>query len=124
MRSRARPTHGADSPVRRSRSVGRGRAARGGNWAPYARALALFAAVYVASRLHRGRGRAAADHPAEQGESSPRSALRGHGAYDLISLTEDARRDTSEGLRAVLNRLSRLQGEVSALRAEQAQGRS
>ncbi|MDF2232495.1 phosphotransferase [Albimonas sp. CAU 1670] len=27
-------------------------------------------------------------------------ALRGHGAYDLISLTEDARRDTSDDLRA------------------------
>ncbi|WP_245779053.1 aminoglycoside phosphotransferase family protein [Albimonas pacifica] len=31
-------------------------------------------------------------------------ALRGHGAYDLISLTEDARRDTSEGLRAAATR--------------------
>ncbi|WP_339949298.1 phosphotransferase [uncultured Albimonas sp.] len=27
-------------------------------------------------------------------------ALRGHGAYDLVSLTEDARRDTSHALRA------------------------
>ena len=29
-------------------------------------------------------------------------ALRGHGAYDLVSLLEDARRDTSEALRAAM----------------------